>query len=87
MPDQQPTDGLHPLDVLERELLYTLTSPDDNQPLWSLDDLARELECSEVSVTVRALHRAGLINRTTDGYIFATRSAIRMIQLVGHGII
>jgi len=38
-------------------------------------------------VTVRALHRAGLINRTTDGYVFATRSAVRMIQLVGHGII
>jgi hypothetical protein len=33
--------------------------------------------------SVNALHRAGLVNRTSDGYVFATRAAVRHIQLVG----
>jgi len=32
---------------------------------------------------VNSLHRSGLIHRTTDGYIFATRAAVRHIQIVG----
>jgi len=33
--------------------------------------------------SVNALHRAGPINRTSDGYVFATRAAVRQIQIIG----
>lgn len=88
MPDEQPIldPGARALE-LERDILYVLTDREDNQPLWSLEDLAREMEHREIIVPVRALLRAGLINQTSDGYIFATRAAVRHIQLVGHGVI
>jgi hypothetical protein len=84
MADSTPEpDVLPAVRVTERELLYLLTDPTDNQPLWTVDDLARELEDPCVSDAVGALHRAGLIHRTTDGFVFATRAAVRHIQIVG----
>jgi len=32
---------------------------------------------------LRALERAGLIHRTTDGFVFAARPAIRFRELIG----
>jgi hypothetical protein len=88
MPDKQPTlRERDDSDVVQREILYALTEPGDNQTLWTIEDLAREMEDRAVIDKVNALHRAGLIHRTSDGYIFASRAAARQIQLVGHGII
>jgi Mn-dependent DtxR family transcriptional regulator len=87
MPDEDPNeDELHPFDELERSVLYLLTEPDDGQPMWSVDDIGREMESKEPIVAVRGLHRAGLIHKTSDGFVFATRAAVRMVQMVGHVI-
>jgi Mn-dependent DtxR family transcriptional regulator len=54
--------------------------------MWPVEDIGREMESTEPIVAVRGLHRAGLIHKTSDGYVFATRSAVRMVQMVGHVI-
>jgi hypothetical protein len=88
MPNVQPTlSERDDIDAVQRDILYALTEPGDNYPLWTIEDLAREMEDRAVIDKVNALHRAGLIHRTSDGYIFASRSAVRQIQLVGHGVI
>lgn len=85
MPDEDPNeDRLHPLDALERNVLHLLTRPEDGQPLWSVEDIGRELESDEAITFVRALRRAGLVNITSDGFVFATRAGVRVTQLVGH---
>jgi hypothetical protein len=53
---------------------------------WIHDELAREMEDRCVIDQVNALHRAGLVHRTSDGYVFASRAAVRHIQLVGRVI-
>jgi hypothetical protein len=84
MPDKQPNRDPHEVEnEVQRDILYALTSPEDNQPLWSQEDLAREMEDPNIIDSVNALHRAGLINRTTEGYVFATRAAIHQIQIIG----
>jgi hypothetical protein len=75
---------LHPLDEIERNVLYLLTEPNDGQPLWSLEDIGRAIESTDPLMSVRGLHRAGLVNITSDGYVFATRAGVRLLQLIGH---
>jgi hypothetical protein len=87
MPAPQPTrDPTAVEHDRERELLYLLTNLGDSQPLWSPEDLARELEAFDVIDTVNALQRAGLVNRTSDGSVFATRAAVRAVQAFGRNI-
>jgi hypothetical protein len=83
MPDQQPTHDPRSDDEIQRDVLYALTEPGDNETLWSVGDLAREVDDLHVIDSVNALHRAGLINRTSEGYVFATRPAVRLIQIIG----
>jgi hypothetical protein len=84
--EDNPEGRLHPLDELERNVLYLLTQPDDGQPLWSVQDIGREMESDEAITHVRGLHRAGLVNITSDGFVFATRAGVRVTQLIGHVI-
>jgi hypothetical protein len=42
------------------------------------------MESDEAITPVRGLHRAGLVNITSDGYVFATRAGVRVTQLIGH---
>lgn len=87
MPDTQPIDAPHPLDTAERDVLYLLTEPDGGQPLWSVEDIGREIESVEdAEVAVQALRRAGLVHRTSDGFVFATRAGARAVEMTGHAI-
>lgn len=84
MPNEQPTlRERDDIDAVQRDILYLITEPEDNQPLWTIQDLAREMDDRAVIDKVNELHRAGLVHRTSDGYVFASRAAIRHIQLVG----
>jgi hypothetical protein len=90
MQEQPIPDQVDRWDTIERDVLYLLTGSNDNQPLWSLDDISREMELPDRAIhatdVVNGLHRAGLIHRTSDGYVFATRAAVRMVQMVGQVI-
>jgi hypothetical protein len=55
--------------------------------LWSAAELARELGEPNIDDLVGRLDGAGLIHRTADGFIFASRAAVRQIELVGYGVI
>jgi hypothetical protein len=86
MHDEDIPDPLQAFRDIERDVLYLLTEPEDGQPVWSVEDLGREMERSDVIDYLRGLHRAGMIHKTTDGFVFATRAAVRMVQMVGHVI-
>ncbi len=68
----------------QRDILDLLTESEARSALWTVDELALEMEDPCVSDSVEALHRAGLIHRTADGFIFASRAAVRHTQLVGY---
>jgi len=83
MPDQNPThDPVAELNAIERDVLYLLTG--DDLPLWSIWDLGRATERGKlIKDAIRSLRTNGLVNQTSDGYVFATRAAFRMVQIVG----
>ncbi|MGA2454227.1 MAG: hypothetical protein ABSG93_11965 [Solirubrobacteraceae bacterium] len=89
MTDAQPTpDPAECLRSTELEILYALTKPEDNPFLWSVEELARELgDGVYFEDAITRLHGAGLIHRTADGFIFASRAAVHQIELVGYGVI
>jgi hypothetical protein len=84
MPDQNPTpDPVAEANAIERDVLYLLTSEYD-LPIWSVWDLARATgRGKHVKDTIRSLRINGLVNQTSDGHVFATRAAFRMVQIVG----
>lgn len=86
MHDEDIEDPARAYDEMERDVLYLLTEPSDGQPLWSVEDIGREIESKEAMTSVRGLMRAGLVNRTSDGFVFATRAGVRMAQLVERAI-
>jgi hypothetical protein len=65
----------------ERDVLYLLT--DGQQPVWSQDDLGRVLELDEVENVVRGLRQSGLVNQTSDGFVFATRAGMCAVAMIG----
>jgi hypothetical protein len=86
MHDEISCDQARSFDVMERDVLYLLTEPGDCQPLWSAEDIGREIESKEPTTPIAGLLRAGLIHRTSDGFVFATRAGVRMAQLVDRAI-
>jgi hypothetical protein len=87
MPDQERIhDPLRKAREVERDILYVLTDPEDNQPLWTLEDLGREMGEREIIDYINPLQRAGLVHCTSDGHVFASRAAVRHIQMVGHNV-
>jgi hypothetical protein len=83
MPDENPI--VAEVNAIERDVLYLLTSEYDLPiPIWSVWDLARATERGKlIKDTIRSLRTSGLVNQTSDGYVFATRAAFRMVQIVG----
>jgi hypothetical protein len=77
-PTQTPAERL---DAGERDVLYLLT--DGDQPLWSVDELARAMDDHCTVDYVYGLQRAGLIHKTTDGFVFAARPGVRAVEMIG----
>jgi hypothetical protein len=86
MHDESSCDPARAYDVLERDVLYLLTEPNDCQPIWSAEDIGREIESDDPMTPIRGLLRAALVNRTSDGFVFATRAGVRMAQLVERAV-
>jgi hypothetical protein len=87
MPDAQPMpDPAERARQKESEILYVLTHPGEIKPLWTLEELACEMDEHDIEACVNALQRAGLVHRTSDGHVFASRAAVRHIQIVGWGV-
>jgi hypothetical protein len=76
---EQPRDW----DVMEREAVYLMTDPEHHPPIWSVADLGREMETRDPMAVVRPLRDAGLVNLTSENYVFATPAAYKMVGLVG----
>jgi hypothetical protein len=82
MPDENPTQP-RDWDVIERETVYLLTDPEHHPSIWSVADLGREIETSDPMAVIRPLRDAGLVNLTSENYVFATPAAYKMVGLVG----
>jgi hypothetical protein len=82
MPDE-PNEQERKWDDLERDLLYLLTDRDHYPTLWSVADLGRELDYFDADSIVYPLRNAGLVHKTSDGFVFATAAAFRMVRIVG----
>lgn len=85
MPDEPfIPDALEQSEYNQREILYLLTDPQDIQPLWTVEDIGREIGSHDDALNaVAELHRSGLIHRTSDGHVFASRATVRFVQMVG----
>jgi hypothetical protein len=82
MPDEQPIPAREPDETtIESGILDRLTYPDDQRP-WSIDELIRDIgQRLGVVDAIAKLHGLGLIHRTSDDFIFATRTAVRAKEL------
>lgn len=68
--------------VIEREVLYLLTT--EGEPIWSVEDIGRAIDSHvDAADAVVALQRAGLLNQTPDGHVFATRAGVCAVALIG----
>jgi hypothetical protein len=82
MPTKEPNDPAEEEARLDWTLLDLLTDPNNHRP-WSLGELEREVGSAvDAADSVRRLYLDGLAHRTSDGFVFATRAAIRYHQLI-----
>jgi hypothetical protein len=69
------------LDALQRHVLFLLI---EDQPIWTMDDLGRAIDDPVGAAdAVGYLRRAGLVCKTSDGHVFATRAASEATALIG----
>jgi predicted transcriptional regulator len=79
MPETEPT--LMPAESQARteSTIMTLLLIRDDQRPWSTDELIREIgRPNDVHNAIYSLHGVGLIHRTSDGFVFATRAATHL---------
>ena len=68
-------------DRIESTVLDLFTGP-GGSGLWSVAEVGREIgDEIQAADALGSLYRAGLVHRTTDGFVFATRAAIRASEL------
>jgi hypothetical protein len=73
MPDENPTPAER-WDARERDVLYLLTG--DDLPIWSVEDIGRSIEQPRSAEDIVRTLRS-------DGYVFATRAAFRLVEMIG----
>jgi hypothetical protein len=84
MPDAQPT----PIDSEQAEYATDETVLDllilgDSQRPWTIHELALEIGSQPVvEDAIANLHAAGLTHKTSDGFVFAARPAIRYHDII-----
>jgi hypothetical protein len=70
----------HEADV-DWRIIDLLTNPRELRH-WSLEELSLEIGDETDTVDgVRRLHTVGLVHRTSDGFVFATRAAVRYREI------
>ncbi len=80
MSDEQPC-RIPRSESAEWVILDLLVDAEIQRP-WSLDEVIREIgDPIAAADALDALHATGLAHRTTDGFVFATRAAIRYHEI------
>ncbi len=83
MPEKNPTPD-RDFGDMERAVVYLLTDPCRQPTVWSIPDIGREIDYFDAESVVYPLHNAGLVHKTSDGFVFATPAAFHLTALVGH---
>jgi len=83
MPDDQRIPDLEEEEArVEGDILNLLIDAKNQRP-WSIEEVIREHGNRQDAVDgINRLHSAGLLHRT-EGFVFATRAAIRYAQIEG----
>jgi hypothetical protein len=83
MPNAEPSEQERKCDDLEQAVVYSLTDPGSYPTIRSVPDIGREIDYFDPESVVYRLHNAGLVYKTSDGFMFASHAAWRMVQRVG----
>jgi hypothetical protein len=82
MPDEQPSRTPTPRSESTEWIVLDLLVDTDAQRPWSLDEVIREIGSPIAAAdALDGLHAAGLIHRTADSFVFATRAAVRYHEI------
>jgi hypothetical protein len=82
MPDEQPTPYQAAEEARVDWLILDLLLEEGTQRPWATAEITREYghELNAIDAIAR-LHGAGLAHKTSDGFVFATRAAVRYHQI------
>ena len=82
MPDQQTTSVPERARYANEETVLNLMLGDQHQRPWTPHELGLDIGShSLVEDAIDNLHAAGLIHKTSDGFLFASRPAIRYREI------
>jgi hypothetical protein len=82
MTSEQPTLDLPRAEYANEETVLDLLLGDERQRPWTLHELALDIGSQAIAEdAIDNLHAAGLVHKTSDGFIFASRPAIRYHQI------
>jgi hypothetical protein len=83
MPDEQPT----PDQARDDWLILDLLLEEGTHRPWATAEITREYghELNAIDAIDR-LHGAGLAHKTSDGFVFATRAAVRYHELADQAL-